>query len=187
MPNTLKSDRELCKLVVQNNEEAFCELYIRYKDKLIFFCLKFVKKQEIAEDIVQSIFVTLWEDKIKINPEFSFSSYIFTIARNRVLNFLRQLNTEIKIREELSQMNSHKIESCDLLIETEYNELLYKVIDTLPTQRRRIFKLSRDEGKTHLEIANLLGISVFTVQEHISESLKLIKRYLSFHTDLHFS
>ena len=187
MPNKTISDKELCKLVVRNNKEAFCELYIRYKDKLVFFCLKFVKKQDIAEDIVQNIFITLWEDKSKINPELSFSSYAFTIARNRVLNFLRQLNTEIKIRAELSQINEEKIESYDFLIETEYSELLHKAINTLPPQRRRIFQLSRDEEKTHMEIANLLGISVYTVQEHISESLKLIKRYLSFHADLHFS
>ncbi|HEY4788116.1 MAG TPA: RNA polymerase sigma-70 factor [Bacteroidales bacterium] len=186
MSNKARSDQELCRLVVNNNEQAFCELYIRYKDRLVFFCQKFVKKQEIAEDIAQNIFEKLWEDRKNILPELSFSSYIFTIARNKVLNFLRQLKKETKVWEEISTTGNGKIEGFDLFVEAEYKELLGKAIENLTPQRRKVFQLSREEGKTHLEIANLLDISIYTVQEHISESLKLIKRYMSFHADLNF-
>lgn len=83
-----KTDTELVTLLIQNNEAAFSELYVRYKDKLYYFCLQILKSKEETNDIVQEIFIRIWESRSFINPNLSFSSFLYTMVRNRILNYL---------------------------------------------------------------------------------------------------
>ena len=120
-----KTDTELATLLIRDNEAAFSELYVRYKDKLYYFCLHLLKSKEEAID--------------------------------------------------------------SKIIYTEYQMILQNAISQLPPQRQKIFNMSRIESMSHKEIAAELGISVNTVQEHISEALKFIKVYFSKHADISIS
>ena len=82
-------EREVVLRLIDGDEEAFCELYAAYKNRLLYFALKFVKSREFAEDIFQDAFTVVWQTRRFINPEASFSSYLYTIVRNRILNQLR--------------------------------------------------------------------------------------------------
>ena len=173
-----KSDKELVKQLVNNDEFAFAELYIRYKSKLLSFYFTYLKSTDEAEDLVQELFLYIWESRGYLNSELSFSSYLYTIAHNRVLNYLRNINIKQKVENVLAQqMLQHEdvIES-DLIFK-EYLSMLNQVITKLPPQRQRIFNMSREQNLSHKEIAQILGISINTVQEHISESLRFIKGY----------
>lgn len=172
-------------LLTQHDEVAFCELYTRYKDKLYYFCFSLLKSKEEANDIVQEIFIRIWESRSFINPELSFSAFIYTMARNRILNYFRGIDIDTKIKEIIafkSPVKEEKIESD--IIYTEYQKLLTDAIDAMPPQRKKVFNLSREENLSHKEIAARLDISVNTVQQHISESLKFIKLYFKKHGNI---
>lgn len=183
-----KTDTELAILLTLNDEAAFSELYVRYKDKLYYFCLHLLKSKEEANDIVQEIFIRIWESRNFINPDLSFSSFLYTMARNRILNYFRDIDIDEKVKEILATQKVTEEEAIDSkIIYTEYQVILQKAISQLPPQRRKIFNMSRIESMSHKEIAAELGISVNTVQEHISEALKFIKAYFSKHADMSIS
>ena len=183
-----KTDTELAILLTRNNEAAFSELYVRYKDKLYYFCLHLLKSKEEASDIVQEIFIRIWESRNFINPDLSFSSFLYTMARNRILNYFRDIDIDVKVKEILATHKVTEEEAIDSkIIYTEYQVILQNAISQLPPQRRKIFNMSRIESMSHKEIAAELGISVNTVQEHISEALKFIKAYFSKHADMSIS
>ena len=183
-----KTDTELAILLTLNDEAAFSELYVRYKDKLYYFCLHLLKSKEEANDIVQEIFIRIWESRNFINPDLSFSSFLYTMARNRILNYFRDIDIDEKVKEILATQKVTEEEAIDSkIIYTEYQVILQNALSQLPPQRRKIFNMSRIESMSHKEIAAELGISVNTVQEHISEALKFIKAYFSKHADMSIS
>lgn len=98
-------DQELVQRVNREDREAFCELYVRYKDKLEGFCYKFLKSKNDTEDIVQDIFTYLWESRHFINPDLSFSSYLYTITKNRMLNHIRNIDITLQVQSYLAQIS----------------------------------------------------------------------------------
>lgn len=182
-----KTDKHLTELLSKGEEKAFCELYIRYKNRLFLFSLKFLKDKDLTEDIVQDIFTHLWESRYFIDANYNISSYLFTITKNRILNTLKKYSTEKNIIDIImSKSLVEQVSADNEIIDSEYKNLFKAAINKLPPTRKKIFVLSRMEHMTHKEIAATLNISIYTVQEHISESLKYIKKYLSLHTDIHF-
>lgn len=171
-----KADKDLVKLLINNDEAAFSELYVRYKNKLMAFCFTYLKSTDEAEDLVQELFLYIWESRYFINEERSFSSYLYTIAHNRVLNYFRNVDVKLKVETLLAKQipQYEEIIESDIIYK-EYLSMLKQVITQLPPQRKRIFNMSREQNLTHKEIAEILGISPHTVQEHISESLHFIK------------
>jgi len=185
MNTTSMQDRDLILLLTRNDEDAFRELYFRYKDKLWYYCFGFLKSKEETDDLIQEVFIRLWELRGFIDPNLSFSSFIYTMTRNRILNYFRNMDVELQVKRALLLKESVQEETTESdLIFTEYRQILTDAIDRLPVQRKKIFNMSRMENLTHKEIASRLGISVHTVQEHISESLRFIKKYFAQHTDL---
>lgn len=179
-------DKELIILLSSSNDEnAFQELYIRYKDKIWSYCFSFLKSEEETDDLVQEVFIHLWEFRKFINPELSFSSFIYTMTRNRVFNFFRDADVVLQVKKALSQKISTEENNIEAeLIFSEYQQILTKAIELLPPQKKKIFNMSRLESMSHKEIALKLGISVNTVQEHISGSLRFIKTYFEQHADI---
>lgn len=188
MSNKEYTDSELVNLLIRNDEAAFSELYIRFKDRLYYFCLNLLKSREEANDIVQEIFIRIWESRNFINPDLSFSSFLYTMARNRILNHFRDVDIDEKVKSILAQRTPLEDNSIETdLIYSEYQKILKEAIEALPPQRKKIFNMSREENMSHKEIATQLGISVNTVQEHISESLRFIKNYFSKYADVSLS
>ena len=176
------TDRDLVSLIIKDDEAAFCELYIRYRKRLFLFCISLVKVAETAEDIVHDVFTTIWIGRKMLDLNLSFSSYIYTITRNHTLNYLREANKTIKLKNQL--LNSAVLidKAADAAFcDEEYSLLLEKAVSELPPLRQNIFRLSREENLSHKEIAQQLHISMYTVQENISIALKHIKNYLNRH------
>lgn len=176
--NTNK-EKELVLGLIKDDEKAFTELYSLYYNRLIYFTMKFVKSEDIAKDIYQDIFTVVWQTRHFINTNASFSSYLYTITRNRILNLLRDNAQKRKIHDKiLAQAIDSENYTEKEIIQEEYNEILEKAISKLTDRQREIFELSRFDDLSHKEIAERLNISVYTVQEHISAALKTIKEYL---------
>lgn len=96
-------ERSLVLRLIDGNEDAFCELYAAYKNRLIYFAMRFLKSREYAEDVFQDAFTIIWQGRRFINPDASFSSYLYTIVRNRILNQLRDLVNQDKLKEQILQ------------------------------------------------------------------------------------
>ena len=92
--DNFSEERSLILRLIEGDEDAFCELYATYKNRLIYFAMRFLKSREYAEDVFQDAFTVVWQSRRFINPDASFSSYLYTIMRNRILNQLRNAANE---------------------------------------------------------------------------------------------
>ena len=177
--DNFSEERSLILRLIGGDEDAFCELYATYKNRLIYFAMRFLKSREYAEDVFQDAFTVVWQSRRFINPDASFSSYLYTIMRNRILNQLRNAANEEKLKESiLSQALDYTEDTKREVMLNDLKSLISHSLQQLTPRQREIFEMSREAQLSHKEIADKLGISVNTVQEHISTSLKLIRTYL---------
>lgn len=175
----LIDEHSLVLRLIEGDEDAFCELYAAYKNRLIYFAMRFLKSREYAEDIFQDAFTVVWQSRRFINPEASFSSYLYTIVRNRILNQLRDLANQDKLREQmLSQAVNYSNDTKDEILANDLRQFISRALQQLTPRQREIFEMSRERQMSHREIAEALGISVNTVQESISISLRTLRTYL---------
>lgn len=175
----LIDERSLALRLIVGDQNAFCELYAAYKNRLIYFAMRFLKSREYAEDIFQDVFTIVWQSRRFINPDGSFSAYLYTITRNRILNQLRDLANQDKLRESiLSQAVDYNNEAQDGALVNDLRQFSLRAMWQLTPRQREIFKMSREQQMSHREIAEALGISVNTVQESISISLRTLRAYL---------
>jgi RNA polymerase sigma-70 factor (ECF subfamily) len=175
------ADIELVEKLQKGDVGAFDLLYEKYSGKLYAFGLKYLKSTDEAEELVQSVFLKLWENYKNLKKESSFKSYLFTIAYNDICKLFRKRNYNQKFIEETlyenSQFSTHSEESID------YKSVLAQVrqiIDKLPDRQRRIFEKSRFEGKSTKEISEEIGLSPGTIDNYISKSLKFIRSRLNY-------
>ena len=173
----LKSNKELLLLIQKDDKVAFFHIYERYYNRLFGFVLKYVKQKEDTEEIVQEVFVKIWESRSKIDAYSSFESFLFTVAYNATMNTLRKKANETKYIEHIKSLQ-HTYDSPDLVDEIHFNELNSKVqslLNELTPRQKEIFQLSREQGLSHDEIATKLNISVNTVKKHIANTLAFLK------------
>ena len=177
--DNFSEERSLILRLIEGDEDAFCELYATYKNRLIYFAMRFLKSRGYAEDVFQDAFTVVWQSRRFINPDASFSSYLYTIMRNRILNQLRNAANEEKLKESiLSQALDYTEDTKREVMLNDLKSLISHALQQLTPRQREIFEMSREAQLSHKEIADKLGISINTVQEHISTSLKLIRTYL---------
>ncbi len=174
---TVKSNQELLLLIQKDDKVAFYNLYERYSKRLYGFVLKFIKQEEDAEEIVQEVFIKIWEARNKIDVYSSFESFLFTIAYNATMSLFRKKISEKKYLDHLKSLQQFE-KAPDLTDEIDFNELNEKVqslLNELTPRQKEIFQLSREEGLTHDEIAKELNISVNTVKKHMVNTLSFLK------------
>lgn len=169
-------EKELIGLLKQGNKEAFTVLYKRYWGQVYHFSRLYLTNFTDAEDVVQDVFVKVWENREWIQEDKRFEGLLFIITRNLIFNQYRK-----KVNEEF-----YKVTVLEALEKPEYieekidahnlQEYIERLIDELPPRRREIFNLSRKEQKSYREIADLLQISEKTVENQIREALKYLKK-----------
>lgn len=165
---------------IETDEHIFCELYAMYKNRLIYYAIRLVKSRELAEDIVQDAFISIWLNRKNIDTDQSISSYLFTIVHNRILNQLKNIDNELRLKEALlKNAVDYTTETENKLIEKDFENILNNLMLNLTPQQQRIFKMSRELRMSHKEIAEELGISLHTVNQHITEALQIIRSKLS--------
>jgi RNA polymerase sigma-70 factor (ECF subfamily) len=173
----IKSNQELLILIHEGDMIAFYNIYERYCKRLYGFVLKYIKNEADAEEIVQEVFVKVWEARSKIDIYSSFESFLFTIAYNSTISLFRKRVCEKKYLEYLKLLQ-HLEKAPDLTDEIQFNDLNSKVqtlLNELTTRQKEIFLLSREEGLSHEEIAKKLDISVNTVKKHMVNSLAFLR------------
>lgn len=172
------TDIELVTELQKGDVETFDLVYEKYAGKLYGFTLKYLKSTEETEELVQSVFLKVWENHKILRKEASFKSYLFTIAYNEICNIFRRRSQLQKFIGELTENTLNSSETEELIDYNSIREQINLIIAKLPERQKTIFLKSREEGKTNKEIASELGLSSGTVDNYISESLKFIRRSL---------
>lgn len=165
-------------------QERFSQLYSVYFMKMLRFSQAYVGTEEDAKNIVQDVFLYLWEHIEVLDTVNNTDAFLFTLIKNRCLNFIKHKlyidshrKTLQEAEEEEMQMNLYALEQFDenLCSVEDMEHLLQQTIDSLPERCRRIFMLSRMDGLKYKEIAARLEISVNTVENQMSIALKKIR------------
>jgi RNA polymerase sigma-19 factor, ECF subfamily len=160
------------------DKTLFEQLFKAHFVHLCNFAFQYVHDSDSAKDIAQKVFLTLWENREKIDLEKSIKSFLFTSVRNRSLNYIRD---QKKYRSRVLDLEIADLEIAFETDDSEVSELQVKVsevLDTLPEKCRLAFEMSRYQNMKYREIADEIGVSVKTVEAHISKALKIFKDHL---------
>ena len=172
--------RLLLKEIARGNDKAFRTLYDASFDHISAYIFKLCKSTAATEEIVQEIFLNLWVNRAALADVEVPEAYIFTIARNKTIDFLRRLAKETRLINTLSvQLQQPDNNIDDKLNREELQRIIEEALSQLSPQKNQVFRLSKQEGLSHDEIAARLGLSKSTVKNHLSETLKHIREHIS--------
>ncbi len=180
-------DLELLTLLQKGDHKAYLLLYDKYHLLVYNWALKIVKIPSLAEDMVQDVFLKIWQIKDRLNPQQSFPAFIYRICRNKAFTTLKKITADEKLRSGLmSQLAIYPENSENKMVWKQYETLLLSALEQLPEQRKTVFNLCRQQGKSYDEAAAALGISRNTVKEHMVMAMKNIKAYFYRYGDIVF-
>ena len=179
------NEKRLLTELKNGSFQAFERLYNMYSGKLYNFIMRISSgNQYMAEEVVQSAFIRVWEVRERVEPESSFISFLCTIAKNLLMNMYQRQTVEYVYNEYLKNTgvdrDSQTEESIDLRFLNEYIDSL---AEELPAQRKKIFILSKRQNYTNKEIAEMMGISESTVATQLSLAVKFMREQLMKHYD----
>lgn len=176
----------------KGNVEAFEKLYRLFFPRLYAFSFKIINDGGLAKDVVQNVFIKIWESPASVNVE-NPEAFIYQMVRNACLNYIRHLKVVDNLKSRVKdQYMGEELYSIDMvgnepyiLIEKELEGKIREVMNSLPEKCLTVFRLSRIEGLKNREIADQLDISIKTVEKHISKALQIYRDnfsdYLPFH------
>jgi len=174
-----KNERILVTKLRNNDVEAFDFLYHQYSDKLYCFSFSLLKNEEDAREIVQETFFRIWEKRNKIDSSKSFKSFLFSVSYHLIIDQLRVRLKDQEFRKSLEKYFNKRANFQENRL--DYNTLeteINKAVDELPEKRKQIYRLSREQGFSHKEIAGQLGVKPKTVENQINLALNHIKTRL---------
>ena len=160
------------------DEKAFSMLFKFWYAPLCLFATGIVKNPETAEEVVQSTFVKIWENRGTIKINTSVKNYLFTAVRNRCLNQLEQEKIRTLYARKIQEENSPESDESMNYPDPGFIKIIEESIQSLPEKRREIFRLNREEGLKYREIAEKLNISLKTVEAQMGLALKTLREKL---------
>ena len=174
-----KEDRSHIESLKKDDFAAFDALFKKYARSLYAFALSITKETYVAEEITQLVFMKVWEKRSKIEEHHSFKSFLFSIAYNETISWLRKEKSEKRKIESFTNSINYSSNETSYTIEfNNISKLANDLIDTLPEKRKHVFKLSREQGLTNKEISEKLNISIKTVENQITSALRTLKEKL---------
>lgn len=173
------TDEELMLEIKADNMLAFDILYQKYSKRLYKFAFSILKSNEESENIIQDVFLNLWENRQKVDKDSSVKYYVFTIVHNSAISLIRKKARTTQFIEYLKLHQNLNQEPVN--VEYEYNELkdrLDLIVNHLPLRQKEVYILHNVEGLKYQEIAKRLNISENTIENHMSRALRTIREKL---------
>jgi len=177
------NDIDLAYQIKLGNKDAYQKLFERYAPKIFHFALTYLKNKADAEELVQDVFLKLWEKRETLDATQNVKAYIFKIAINTIYDFIRRKNIEDAYNNFAKEnFNFTSNNTWDTIVFKEMESTLNKVVAQLPEQRRRVFLLSKKNGLSNVEIAQKLGLSKRTVENQLYRAIGYLKEQLKNHS-----
>lgn len=177
--NNQISDTELFHRIQKGDEKAFTIAYELYNKLIYVLSYRYLMDEERAKDVVQYVFVKLWEYRAELNIGISLKNFLFTMAKNYILNLIRNENTALEKQYEIAQqVLGYEDDLVEKLERREQMSLFYQALAKLPEQKKRICVMKIREEMSNKEITERLNVSINTVKTHYAEALKLLRREL---------
>lgn len=158
---------------------AFNYIYDKYSGFLIEKLDRLIKIESLVKELHQEAFIRLWKNREQLTEDINLKAYLFTIAKNLIIDFYRKAAKDKELRLHLalhSELVYNHIESGVFFKET--SELLEEIISLLPDQRQRVFRMIKIDGKSYQEVADQLGVSLSAIKDHMWKSTKFLKEQL---------
>lgn len=173
-------DETLASLIKAGEKEAFEALFKKYSKRVYYFSISYLKNENDAEEIVQELFIRLWNNRSTLDQSKNIKAYIFKITVNIIYDYIRHKNIEdafkeyAKVNFDISSNNTwHQV------VFDEMNTKMDKLVSMMPQQRRKIFLMSREDGLSNEEIARKIGISKRTVENHLYSAISFLKEHFT--------
>ena len=179
----LQDEAHLIELVTEGSEYAFTKLYDHYRPLIYSVAFRMLKSRDLAEEILQDVFVKIWIKRADLPGIKNFRNYIFFMARNLVFDHLKKRAYETRPLS-AAETDAAVSDADNRLLQQEYQLLLDRAIDQLTGQQAHIYRMAKIEGFSHEEIAVQLHIKRSTVKRHVSDALCSIRHYLKEHPGL---
>lgn len=180
------TDEALVILLNNDNEKAFIEIYDRYKNQLASHLVRLLHSHELAEEVLQDVFIMLWEKRREMDASKSFPAYLYRSAINKTKNVFRKIANDNRLREEFllnfRAVNSNVVE--EWIENKEIKQLLQTLLDRLPPQQKKVYMLCKLDGLSYKEVSEQLKISITTVNSHIRNANIFLKGELKNQSEL---
>lgn len=173
------SDQDLCRLISAGREDAFKELFNRYFNSLFHFAFRRIHDESTVRDLLQDTFLKVWIARADLDPNRSIKSYLFTITNNLIIDHFRKTSNHFLDYEDFSDSVSFTTHSLEQIPSTDLTDKIREIINKQPDSIKTIFFLSKQEGYKNQEIAEILGISVKTVEARMTKLIKIIRENLT--------
>ena len=175
-----QSDRALIVLLQEGDKLAFEEIYNRYKRPLQAHLYKKINDKDAVQDILQELFIYLWQQREKIQIQDNLGGYLYKAVQNRALNYYHRTQRENSHLVSLAEFINQEVCTADFtVLENELNAMINREVAQLPGRMQEAFIMSRNEGKSHKEIAEAFGTSEKTVSNQLSIALGRLRVRLS--------
>ncbi|OXB03174.1 RNA polymerase sigma factor [Flavobacterium pectinovorum] len=185
--NSSFDENKLLHELSQGSELAFTELYNRYKNLVYGTALKITKSKVLAEEAVQDVFLKIWQNQEKAAEITNFENYLFIISRNHIFDMIKKTARETNLASDITYKNIAADDTDTAIKDDQYNVILNQIIEQLPPQQQKIYKMAKMEGLSHQKIGENLGISTETVKKHMAQALKFVRFKISPYMNLFMS
>jgi RNA polymerase sigma-70 factor (family 1) len=157
----------------------FSDLFRQHEHKLYTLALKLTKSDQLAKDIIQEVFLKLWDQRNQLTSILNIEAWLYRVTENKIIDFLRKASADNRLKEKIwNQLQQIVNESEQYLAAKEYNQIIQKAIDQLPPQRKLIYQLNKENGMNYLDIADELQLSKHTVKNQLSTAIKSVRNFL---------
>lgn len=176
-PYTSIQANELQRMIAEGDELAFTQLYLHFNKKLMQFAVSLVKSREIAEEVVEDVFVKLWANRSGVTSIENITVYLYVAVKNRSLNSLSQKAKELIVApfDYLDTVvHEFAADPHELMITSEMMNSMHHAVETLPPRCKIIFKLIREDGLKYKEVAEILNLSINTIDAQMAIAVKKI-------------
>lgn len=168
-------DKKWVLELVSGDEHAFRSFFERYYKRIYGFSMKFLKLEDLSEDLTQEIFIKIWKERKKLVEVDDFDAYLFQIARRKCIDYLRKVARDQKL---IDQVKVKMEPWSNPFLEYDNMGYLEKMKENLSPQQKVVFDLSRNKGMSYEDIAHELSISKNTVRNHMVEALKVFRKLM---------
>lgn len=185
--NALSDERLLLQQIAEGDEKAFAIIVGQYWNNIYAQALTYVKSAHHAQDIVQEVFIKVWEKRHALSQIDRFDSYLFIVARNHIISELRKKLAHPMEPDITDVYKEDSVVPDQILSFKQLRQHIETAINLLPQQQKTAFLLSRDEGLTYESIAAQMDLSRETVKKHICRALNFLRTYVKAHADVHLT